>query len=524
MTNGRVVRRVAGLLIGGLLLAGAARADGDVERGRRLYLDGLRADGTPLRAAGANGIARIGRDAACAACHRRSGYGSAEGPFGVPPITSADLFQDRAPVAASARIAHQLGKPARPPYDGASLRTALFAGADPAGRALGVLMPRYTLGADELRDLEAYLRTLGVGVPEGVDGEEIHFATVIQPDVVPQRRAALLAVLDTFVRDKNAAVRSEPARRSAGAMRMQRAYRKWVLHVWDLSGPPADWPGQLERYYRDRPVFALVSGIGDGDWAPIHRFSERRRVPCILPVAMLPALGEPDFYTLYFSGGLLLEAEGLGRSLAVRGGRVRQVYRAGDDAARAAARALRAALTGSGTKVDDEAVAGAPDKPLVLGGGDDTAVVSWLRPDDLASARAGPAPVYLAQALVPRAPPGWTEAPRVTRWEPDVQRAVRLRRVRDWLAARRLALVDEEVQVNAWFAMSMLGEALMHIMDSFSREYLLEQVEHNVNVTILPSMYPRLSVGRDMRVAAHEVYIGDDGHALTQSGTAEVAP
>jgi hypothetical protein len=112
----------------------------------------------------------------------------------------------------------------------------------------------------------------------------------------------------------------------------------------------------------------------------------------------------------------------------------------------------------------------------------------------------------------------------VARWEPAAQRAVRLRRVRDWLAARGIALVDEEVQVNAWFAMSMLGEALMHIMDSFSRDYLLEQVEHGLNVTILPSMYPHLSVGRDMRVAAHEVYIGGDGRALTQSDAVGVAP
>jgi hypothetical protein len=523
MSNGHFLRCAARLLLGALLCAQAARADGDVERGRRLYLDGVRADGTLLRAVGAGGIAREGVDAACAACHRRSGYGSAEGPFGVRPITSADLFQDRAPVAASARIAHQLGKPARPPYDSASLRTALASGRDPAGRELGALMPRYALSAGELRDLEAYLRTLGAGMPDGVDGEEIHLATVIQPDVAAPRRAALLAVLETFVRDKNAAVRSEPARRSAGAMRMQRAYRKWVLHVWDLSGPPSGWPGQLEAHYRARPVFALVSGLGDQDWTPIHRFSERRRLPCILPVALLPAQEKPDFYTLYFSGGLRLEAEGLGRSLA-GGGPVRQFYRAGDEAARAAAAALRATLKGTGVRVDDQVLTTPPGAPFTLGSGDEAAVVAWLRPDDLAGAVAGPAPVFLAQALVPDAPRSWAQASRVARWEPAAQRAVRLRRVRDWLAARGIALVDEEVQANAWFAMSMLGEALMHIMDSFSRDYLLEQVEHGLNVTILPSMYPHLSVGRDMRVAAHEVYIGGDGRALTQSDAVGVAP
>jgi len=502
----------------------AAAASGDAGRGMRLYLDGVRSDGTALHATGANGIARTGRDAACAACHRRSGFGSAEGPFGVRPVTSVDLFQDRPPVAASARIAHQLGKPPRPPYDSASFATALAAGIDSAGRPLGALMPRYTLTAAELRDLEAYLRTLGARPAEGVDGEDIHLATVIQPGVAPARRAALLGVLEAFVRDKNAAVRSEPARRRAGAMRMQRAYRRWVLHIWELDGAPAGWAGQLDALYRAQPVFALVSGLGDEDWAPIQAFSERRRLPCILPVARLPAVMEPNFYTLYFSGGVLLEAEGLGRHLAAAGrGRVTQLYREDDAVARAAAAILRRTLAGSAVVLSDQPLRFAPQAAMRAGADGDTAVVAWLNAPDLARMVPPAAPAWLAQSLLPEPPPpGWERAQRVSRWEPDAQRAARLRRVRDWLSARKIAPGDEEVQVDAWFAMAMLGEALMHMMDSFSREYLLEQVEHGINVTVLPAMYPHLSVGRDMRVAAHEVYLGQDSDPLSLSEPADV--
>jgi len=506
------------------LLSGAACAQrpaavpGDAVRGMRLYLDGVRADGTALHALGASGIQRSGRDAACVACHRRSGFGSAEGPFGVRPITSQDLFQDRPPVAATARIAHQLGKPARPPYDSARLAAALRAGIDSAGSPLGALMPRYTLSAGELRDLEAYLRTLGAEPAEGVDGEDIHLATVIQPGVAPARRTALLTVLDTFVRDKNAAVRSEPARRRAGAMRMQRAYRRWVLHVWELSGPASAWPGQLDALYRARPVFALVSGLGDDDWAPIHRFSERRRLPTILPLARLPAVLEPNFYTLYFSTGILLEAQGLARHLAAGGGRVTQIYRTDDAAACAAAAMLRHSLAGSAVVLADRPLRFGPDSATRAGADGDAAVVAWLGAEDLSRLGAPAAPAYVAQSLVQQeSPPGWERAQRVSGWEPDAGRALRLRRVRDWLSARSIPPGDEEVQVNAWFAMSMLGEALMHMMDSFSREYLLEQVEHNINVTILPSMYPHLSVGRDMRVAAHEIHIGQAGSPLSLS-------
>jgi hypothetical protein len=522
MLTSHRLRCVVAVLLASLLtgsLPAQAGVQGDAAQGSRLYLDGVRADGTLLRARGVNGVVREGRDAACAACHRRSGYGSAEGPFGVRPIISSDLFQDRAPAAASARIAHQLGKPARPPYDGARLATALSSGIDPAGRVLDGLMPHYALSDGERRDLEAYLRTLGAGAPDGVDGEDIHFATVIQPGVAPQRRAALLGVLEAFVRDKNAAVRSEPARRSAGAMRMQRAYRRWVLHVWDLSGAPAGWSAQLEEYYRTRPVFALVSGVGDQDWGPIHRFSERRRLPCVLPVAVLPAMAEPNFYTLYFSGGILLEAEGLGRYLATqRHGRVTQVYRANDAVAHAAAQALRRAAGGSDLLVVDQVMDAAPGSAGPLGADGDTAVVAWLGAADLARVHIATAPVYVAQGMAQGMPsPGWERARLVTRWDSGEAHALRLRRVRDWLAARAIAPGDEEIQVNAWFAMTMLGEALMHMMDSFSREYLLELVEHNINVTILPSMYPHLSVGRDMRVAAHEVYIGQDSHPLSLS-------
>jgi hypothetical protein len=518
------LRRATALMLACLLLLPAtfqAHASGDLASGARLYLEGLRADGSPLQARGVNGILREGRDAACAACHRRSGYGSAEGPFGIRPITSADLFQNRAPVAASARIAHQLGKPARPPYDGASLALALGGGIDPAGRHLDALMPRYALSTHELRDLEAYLRRLGGGAPEGVDGEDIHIATVVQPGVAPSRRGTLLAVLDAFVHDKNAAVRSEPARRRAGVMRMQRAYRRWVLHVWDLSGKPEGWAEQMEKYYRSQPVFALVSGVGDQDWTPIHRFSERRKLPCILPVAKLPAVEEPNFYTLYFSGGLLLEAEGLGRHLAMQAqGRVTQLYRGDDTAARKAASMLRRAAAGSGLVIADQVLDPAREPQGAFGADGDTAIVAWLEASDLARIRVAGASVYLAQGMVPGAPPpGWERARVVTRWDRGVGNSLRLRRARDWLAARGIAPGDEEIQINAWFAMSMFGEALMHMMDSFSREYLLEQVEHSINVTILPSMHPHLSVGRDMRMAAHEVYIGEDHRPLTLTET-----
>jgi hypothetical protein len=492
-----------------------------VAAGERIYREGVTRSGALLRGAGVNGVRLEGRDAACSQCHRRSGFGTAEGAFVVRPISAVDLFQDRAPAASSQRIAHQLGVPVRPPYDDASLALALRAGVDVRGRPLGALMPRYALSAQDMRDLEAYLHTLGATPAPGVDEADLHLAVVIQPGVGDVRRAALLSVLDAFVRDKNAAVRSEPARRRAGAMRMQRAYRRWVLHVWQLEGPPSGWPAQLAQAYAAQPVFAMVSGIGDQDWTPIHRFSEDQRLPCILPLALLPARGEPNVYTIYFSDGLLLEAEGIARVLAARQapgqpGHVTQVYRSGDAAALAAATLLRGALAHTSLALEDQVLAGAASA-TALGRADDVATVVWLGAADLA--RPPPAaPVLLARSLAPDPlPPGWTGARRVGRWDNGPAHQRRLLRALDWMKARAIPLRDEEVQVNAMFAMSMVGEALMHQLDSFSRDYLLESIEHEINVSILPSMYPHLSLGRDLRVAAHEVWLDGEPQPLGAS-------
>jgi hypothetical protein len=488
--------------------AWAGEGTASVAAGERIYRDGTGAGGRQLRAVGVNGMKREGKEAACASCHRRSGFGSVEGPFVVRPITAADLFQDRAAKAATLRIARQLGKPLRAPYDDASLAAAIRNGTDVSGNMLDHLMPRYTLEQGEMRDLLAYLRALGTSAPVGVDDEDVHFASVIQPGVAPSRRAALVAVLEAFVRDKNAQVRSEPARRRAGAMRMHRSYRRWFLHIWQLHGPEQGWGTQLARYYAEQPVFALVSGVGDLNWSPIHRFSELHRLPCILPVAALPDTSAPNFYTLYFSAGARLEGEGLARHLraTLPGGVVNQIYRADDPAARAAAHALRAQLEGTPFEVRDRLL---PTSPATVVEWTDTATVVWAAAAELSPRGvAGGGTVFLARSSNPQGvPPGWGPALMFARWDNGQAHQRRLRRIHDWMAARRIAVDDEELQVNALFAMSMVGEAMMHMQDSFSREYLMELIEHDVNVTLLPSMYPRLSLGRDLRVAAHEVYV-----------------
>lgn len=505
--------------------ATGARASTMYERGERIYRLGILPSGKPLRGMMANGAVREGLDAACTSCHRRSGFGIAEGPFVVRPITGPELFQTRAPVAATQRIAHQLGRPARPPYDSGSIGKAIREGIDVNGRAMSELMPRYALDASDMRSLASYLRSLSANRADGVDEAEIHLATVIQPGVSVARRSALLAVLQTFVHDKNAAVRSEPARRRAGAMRMYRAYRTWVLHVWQLHGAESSWPAQLEEHYRRHPVFALVSGIGDQSWAPIHAFSETRQLPCILPIASLPELSLPNFYTVYFSRGVTHEAQGvahfLGSASTLR--KIVQLFRADDPAGLAAASAFRTALPLAAARLTDVVLPdGSAQAALNAAAADGGAAVLWLGRDDLAGLdmpAQGAGGIFLSNMLqADKSAERWHSAVQVSRWDHGARHQLRVKRATDWMAARGITAADEEAQVNALFAITLVGEVLAHMMDSFSREYFVEQVEHNVTTTTVPSMYPRLSLGPDQRFAASEVYIGQIATPVSGSG------
>ncbi|MFT6791330.1 MAG: hypothetical protein ACJA04_000532 [Cellvibrionaceae bacterium] len=160
--------------------------------------------------------------------------------------------------------------------------------------------------------LATYLATLSAANSPGVDAKVIRFATVITEGVGPGEREAVLAVLNHFVAEKNRQTRLESQRFDRGstpASRLPTVYREWVLEEWTLTGPGEDWGEQLESLYQRAPVFAILSGLGKGSWRPISHFCKRHQIPCLFPSTNLPDATEGDFYTLYFSRGLGLEAD-----------------------------------------------------------------------------------------------------------------------------------------------------------------------------------------------------------------------
>ena len=126
----------------------------------------------------------------------------------------------------------------------------------------------------------------------------------------------MLDVLQAFFRDKNGGTRKEARRREVGTEQMYLAYRTWVLHVWELEGAPETWRAQLDAYYRQQPVFAVIGGMGSGSWQPVHAFCEGVGLPCVFPDVDYPVDTARAITPLYFSRGVALEAEVLAKHVA----------------------------------------------------------------------------------------------------------------------------------------------------------------------------------------------------------------
>ena len=254
----------------------------------------------------------------CRQCHQRSGLGASEGNIVAPPIAGLALFQPRR--RGHWELNHNLilGPNPRPAYTRESFAQALRTGVDGAGRTLHRLMPRYDLDDTAVNALLAYLSKLSKDNAPGVFAETLRFATIVTEDATVSQRQGQQRVIDTFLNDKNRGYRFEHAWSQNPVFykeRKQTAYREWQVDTWELRGGRDTWRQQLDAYYQQRPVFALLGGVSNQPWKEVHRFCEERQVPCILPSTDQPIVTNSDFYSLYFSAGVELEAQVLAKYL-----------------------------------------------------------------------------------------------------------------------------------------------------------------------------------------------------------------
>jgi hypothetical protein len=513
--------------------------------GERIYLEGIGSSGENIRAVVAGDIAVEGPMFACANCHLRSGLGTSEGSLITPRINAATLSAPlprgvpwSGPSYATAENPVWETPPPwfdagflRPEYTRQSLAQVIRTGENAAAQQLHRAMPRYELDERDMAALLDYLEQLSAQYSPGVTETSLRFATVVAGDVPSADRQAMLDALRGYIDTKNAKPRHQKKRARAGPFYRREsdtAYRDLELVTWEIGGPAATWREQLERHYREQPVFALLGGIAAGEWAPIHEFCEENRIPALFPITDRPVVSETDWYTLYFSKGLYQEGETAARWLRRLetldpDARIAQIYRRGGRG-ELAARAFEATWAEFGRSEPDShplaedgkgAAAGLDallreERPEVL--------LLWLGAeatpllDELARRPDRPGTVMVAAGLlgddlarVPEAARSFTYITYPKSLPGKKQRVETA--VKRWLGARKLPVTNLRLQSDIYFLGWMFSGALMEMRNEFYREYLLELMDMMTDQHWAVAAYPRLSFGPGQRYAAKGCYV-----------------
>ena len=497
-----------------------------LEAGKQIYLHGKLPNGKNISAIVRGDVLLKGSQYACANCHRRSGIGSSEGGDLVPPVVGTSLFSARVGGLHENYTLGEMYNETRPGYTTESLGKALRQGIDPAGRRLSPLMPRFFLTDHDVLALSTYLGSLTVELPPGITENEIHFATITTPGTEISRKA-MLDVLTTFFDIKNAGTRNETKRAKYAPFQkkwMYESYRLWKLHVWDLSGPEKSWPAQLQKLYEKQPVFAILGGVGNGDWQNIHHFCEKQELPCLLPqIALPPAQADEDFYSIYFSRGIEIEAMALSNWLISRGDSPQTVIQILHDnhESNVAASTLSKALSSSGRfnlRTLKLKVGEVPSSRFWSTLGDepgDSVWVLWLDSMDLNGlgqlTKPPPSAIYLSATLQKditslQKHPLYKMFTLLSPYQPPGNETNTFR-FRNWAHLRKLHVTDLHLQSSTFLAATLAGESLMHMQGNFSRDYFIERIEHMMDNMINPSLYPRLSLAPGQRFAAKGCYV-----------------
>ena len=501
----------------GTAIAAAAPASA---AGETLYRHGLLPSGEPLTGLREGNVTVTGSDAACTSCHRRSGLGLTEGRITIPPVAGPYLFapsgvsleQLGIPLVDTARISHE-------PYTEATLARAIRDGVDANGRRLSYLMPRYQLDDASMAELIAYLKGMELRPAPGVTGAVLHFATIVTPDADPVKRDGMLAVMQQYFADKNNAMARTKAPTLYAAHRtMFRVERRWQLHVWQLSGAPGTWEAQLRQRLAAEPVFAVISGLSGSNWDPVHQFCEQQALPCLFPNVEAPPGRDDDFYSVYFTDGVILEAQLIAPQLADGvPGRIVQVFRE-RDVGEQAANALQAHVEGAARTVNRPLRPGATVQQLAAALEDikaDDALVLWLRPGDLRALAS--VPVRTSRVWISGEMGGLEYAPVPPAWRASLRmalpvdlpgrRVVRVDYALSWFRLRGIPLVAQRVQADTYLACGLVSETLNHMTDAFVRDYLIERIQMALDHRALTGYYPRLSLAPGQRFASKGGYI-----------------
>ncbi len=507
--------------------------------GEQIYNHGMDSSGEALQGQTEGDIEFKDAHFNCAQCHRRSGYGSSEGGNYVLPVTAASLFNPRS--FDRTDIFQKLFKESqsklfwarmrsaypRPAYTDEALASAVREGIDPTGRKLSALMPRYKINDKDMSGLIAYLKNLSSHNDPGVDDSTIYFATVVSKNADPDHKNAMLSTIAKYVDWLNIETRGNqghpnfsPNYRSD----MAKGFRIWKHEIWELSDNPSEWPNELADYYRKQPVFALIGGMVVGDWLPIHEFCEKNKLPSLFPFTELPPLAQADHYSIYFNEGLALEAKAIAKYLLKdKNQPIVQIYADEVEGSYPAKIFSQTINTDNSRAIENISVGNFETfrsrwlqyqkthahigTVVIWSGKNQTAILSEIEGNIKKIDR-----LFLPSDALQAE---WKTLPKKTRekfrfsypYELPNAYTPHAFRVRAWMNTRRLEITNPTIQFNTYYALNMLQYGLEPIVDHFSRDYMLEYIEHEAENSLNPGIFPRLSLGPEQRFASKGAYI-----------------
>ena len=501
-----------------------------------MYRKGVLPSGKPLPVAIQGDVSVPGTTYACASCHNRSGLSVMDETQRLPSINGPTLFQTLYPIfsglSASEREelpARYQAPPLRPAYTDATLSKVIREGIDPKGRSLKPTMPRYALSDRDMTTLINYLKNLSSRPSPGVTDTSLALATVVTEDVSQGDQDAMFNSLEKMVRIHNAIGNSPGDMRRMVTMQvMYLAFRSYTLSRWALKGSPNTWRAQLETLYDKNPVFALVGGISNSSWKPIHEFCEDHQIPCILPITDLPEVSKSDYYTMYFSNGYSQEGEAVARHLSrqsdlMRSGKVVQIL-GSDPAAKALAAGFQNAWTVAG---------GRPVKSVNVAKGQtitgdwlsrqvpaakDSVLLLWTGPESydalrsIATAPNRPASVFLSSSVLaerlwdmPSEARPFTYVSYLFREPGEKKLPPRMSRPRSITLNKEYRKNDHRIPSRTDTAAAVLNDALTRVERNFYRDYLLDVIDAmEVQDT---SDYELLNFGPGRRYLSEGCYI-----------------
>lgn len=483
--------------------------------GEKIYNEGIGSSGKALTATVQGDVTVSGSQLSCISCHRRSGLGASESNVFIPPITADKLYkpkEERRQKFYRTMYQQQASNPAlRPAYNDNTLMQAITEGIRPDGHPLSPLMPRFNLNTTDKHALLAYLKTLQNEDDPGVDDQYIHFATIIGPHVAADKKNALLSVLDKYFTNKNAATRNED-KRAANPFWFKRgnwdAYRKWKLHVWQLEGQRDTWAQQIQTLYEKNNVFAVISPVAKHATNEIHQFCEKNAVPCLWHNTDTPNLEGSGLFNVYFSRGMDLEANAIANKLA--GANVLQIV--GDDyRAKVAADALEKYHGNTTIKRFDE-IDSIDDNEQHIALWLDENEISYLTRKIVKSASGRQ--LYFSSTLVDpkvvkrKFANGWV----LHRHSPPARTSRGQQKAAAWLKQQAIELHYPTLQTDTYFACTLLTGTIKKLQDVYSRQYLIEKIEHMTENSVSTASYSHLSLAPDQRFASKGIYFVPFGH------------